>query len=163
VNRGRPEIAATPKPGAFNERGVVHAKAAGGNYNPPANRGGAQAENRSENNNPSSRTTGGAGTSTFGHVRDLPPAARPTSSGDPKQDRAQEKLYAQQQKERDKMAQQQQKEDNRIAKQNNEQARSQMEQRHQQQTQQLQEKHLQQQQQMQQRMAPRSPGRRPAH
>ena len=30
VNRGKPEIAATPKPGAFKDRGVVQARAAGG-------------------------------------------------------------------------------------------------------------------------------------
>jgi WXXGXW repeat (2 copies) len=30
VNHGRPNIAATPKPGAFNDRGVVHANAAAG-------------------------------------------------------------------------------------------------------------------------------------
>ncbi len=29
VNKGRPAVAATPKPGAFNDRGVVHAKEAG--------------------------------------------------------------------------------------------------------------------------------------
>jgi hypothetical protein len=186
VNRGKPEIAATPKPAAFNERGVVHAKAAGGSYTPPANRGvrgggqpggpsagGARPENRPENNvrpgnNPSSRTSGGAGASAYSHVRDLPAPSRPTPAGNSKDDqkyqREQEKLYSQQQKERDKITRQQQKEDDRIAQQHNEQARQQMEQRHQQQTQQLQEKHLQQQQQMQQRMPPRpqpQPSRKP--
>jgi hypothetical protein len=38
VNRGKPEVAATPKPGAFSDRAVVPAKAAGAPYNPPANR-----------------------------------------------------------------------------------------------------------------------------
>src|SRR5579864_2051632 len=41
VNHGAPPVAATPAPGAFNDRGVVPAKQAGAPYNPPA---------RSENN-----------------------------------------------------------------------------------------------------------------
>ena len=35
VNHGKPEVAATPKPGAFSDRAVVPAKAAGAPYNPP--------------------------------------------------------------------------------------------------------------------------------
>src|SRR6266849_4348646 len=42
VNHGRPAVAATPKPGAFNDRAVVPAKAAGAPYTPPANRGAVQ-------------------------------------------------------------------------------------------------------------------------
>src|SRR6202795_4445597 len=42
VNHGKPAVAATPKPGAFNDRAVVPAKAAGAPYNPPANRATAQ-------------------------------------------------------------------------------------------------------------------------
>src|ERR1700674_2273104 len=42
VNHGKPAVAATPKPGAFNDRAVVPAKAAGAPYNPPANRAAAQ-------------------------------------------------------------------------------------------------------------------------
>ena len=38
-NRGKPPIAATARPAAFSGSGVVAARA-GGNYNPPANRGG---------------------------------------------------------------------------------------------------------------------------
>jgi hypothetical protein len=183
MNRGKPEIAATPRPGEYNGRGVVPARAAGGNYTPPANRGGHGAatqprENtggqgqRPENNaggrpetnsrpgnnaRPDNRTA----PNSYSHVRELPPAERPApvNTGNSKQDQKyqqqQDKLYAQQQKERQKVAQQQQKEDQTIAKQNNEQAKQQTEQRHQQQTQQLQQKHQQQQQQMQQRQAPR--------
>src|ERR1700722_9422772 len=40
VNHGTPQVAATPKPGAFNE--PVHAKATGTPYTPPANRAAAQ-------------------------------------------------------------------------------------------------------------------------
>jgi WXXGXW repeat (2 copies) len=42
ANRGKPPIAATARPAAFSGGGVVPAKA-GGNYNPPANRGGNNA------------------------------------------------------------------------------------------------------------------------
>jgi len=35
-NHGKPPVAATPKPGAFNDRAVVPAKEAGAPYNPPA-------------------------------------------------------------------------------------------------------------------------------
>jgi len=38
ANHGKPPVAATPKPGAFNDRAVVPAKEAGAPYNPPANR-----------------------------------------------------------------------------------------------------------------------------
>jgi WXXGXW repeat (2 copies) len=177
VNRGKPEIAATPKPGAFKDRGAVQARAAGGNYNPPANRGGrggtqpregagGSAENAGRESN--ARPGGGAAGSSHNHVRELPPSERPApvNTGNAKQDRKyqqeQEKLYSQQQKERQKVTQQQEKEDQRAAKQNDA-ARQQVEQRHQQQTQQLQQKHQQQQQQMQQRQAPRQaePSRKP--
>ena len=176
VNRGKPEIAATPKPGAFKDHGVVQARAAGGNYNPPANRGGRGGTAReagggsAENARPetNARPGGGAARGSSNHVRELPPSERPgqVNTGNAKQDRKyqqeQEKLYSQQQKERQKIAQQQEKEDQRAAKQG-EAARQQVEQRHQQQTQQLQQKHQQQQQQMQQRQAPRQaePSRKP--
>jgi hypothetical protein len=178
VNRGKPEIAATPKPGAYRDRGVVQAKAPGGTYNPLANRGGGgnqarenTAGGRSDNARPENNAGAAPGGSTsYSHVRELPPNQRPPapSSGDPRQDKKyqqqQEKLYAQQQKERDKVAQQQQKEDQRLTQQRNDQARQQVEQRHQQQTQELQQRHQQQQMQMQQRQAPRQqpePSRKP--
>src|ERR1700732_4153108 len=41
ANQGKPPVAATPKPGAFTDRGVVQAKQAGAPYNPTANRGAA--------------------------------------------------------------------------------------------------------------------------
>ena len=43
ANMGKPPVAATPKPGAIEERGVVPAKASGGPYTPPPNRGKNQA------------------------------------------------------------------------------------------------------------------------
>jgi len=42
ANRGTPPVAATPKPGALNDRAVVPAKQAGTPYNPPANRAAVQ-------------------------------------------------------------------------------------------------------------------------
>ena len=42
VNHGKPAVAATPKPGAFSDRAVVPAKAAGAPYNPPAKRAAVQ-------------------------------------------------------------------------------------------------------------------------
>jgi len=42
ANRGKPPVAATPKPGAMNDRAVVPAKEAGAPYVPPANRAAAQ-------------------------------------------------------------------------------------------------------------------------
>lgn len=176
VNRGKPEIAATPKPGAYKDRGVVQSKSAGGNYNPPAARGGGGAvsrEGRPENGarpegstRPEENARPSGGSTNYNHVRELPPYERPSASGntDKNYQKQQEKLYSQQQKERDKVTKQQEKEDQRVAKQNNEQAKQQVEQRHQQQTQQLQQKHEQQRQQIQQRQAPRpksEPGRKP--
>ena len=179
ANMGKPPIAATPRPGDFKDRGVVQAKESGGRYSPPANRGHNQPggnaaagrpearpeNNRPENNNNVPRSGNNAEQSKPPtHVRELPPAARPSapSTGNAKQDQRyqqqQEKLYAQQQKERQKVTQQQEKEDQRLTKQNAPEAqRQQQEQRHQQQTQQLQQKHQQQQQQIQQRAQPRAP------
>jgi hypothetical protein len=152
VNQGRPPIAATQRPGAFNAQ-VVSARDAGGRYKPPANRGANSA-----------RTTA--------HPNALPPLERPAApnTGNPKLDQKyqqqQQKLYTRQNQERQKVQQQHEREHQMLAKQNANQARTQqVEQRHQQQTQQMQQRHVQQQQQMQQRQQPSSrsesrPGRR---
>jgi hypothetical protein len=42
VNHGKPPVAATPKPGALDDRAVVPAKAAGAPYSPPVNRAAVQ-------------------------------------------------------------------------------------------------------------------------
>jgi hypothetical protein len=165
VNRGKPEIAATPKPGAYKDRGVVQSKSAGGNYNPPAARGNG-ATSRPENGarpeqgaRPEGNARPSGGSTNYNHVRELPPYDRPSASGstDKNYQKQQDKLYSQQQKERDRVAKQQEKEDQRAAKQNNESAKQQVEQRHQQQTQQMQQKHQQQQQQIQQRQPKQAP------
>jgi flagellar biosynthesis GTPase FlhF len=147
MNQGKPQVAATARPGDFKGSGVVQAKEAGGAYTPRA--GNSNAHQPRQNGSPAS------------HVRDLPPVERPAapSTRNPKMDKKyqqqQEKQYAAQQKERQKLQQQQEKEDQKLAKQNADEARKQqVEQRHQQQTQQLQQRHEQQRQQMQQRMQP---------
>jgi len=145
VNTGKPPIAATPRPGEFNDRGAVPAKEAGAPYT-PANRAGNPA--RSENT--AARPT------TAVHPRDLPPVARPSASstGNPKLDKKyqqqQDQQITKQQQERDKLQQKQDQEHQKLAKQNvNEVKQQQVEQKHQQQTQQLAQKHTQQQQKLQ--------------
>jgi len=152
VNTGKPPIAATSKPGDFNDRGAVPAKEAGAPYT-PANRAGNPA--RSENT--------AARPSTPLHPRDLPPVARPSapSTGNPKLDKKyqqqQDQQVAKQQQERDKLQQKQDQEHQKLAKQNvSEGKNQQVEQKHQQQTQQLVQKHTQQQQKLQSKQQPPS-------
>jgi hypothetical protein len=147
MNQGKPQVAATARPGDFKGSGVVQAKEAGGAYTPRA--GNSNAKQPRQNGSPAS------------HARDLPPVERQAApnTGNPKMDKKyqqqQEKQHAAQEKERQKLQQQQEKEDQMLAKQNADEARKQqVEQRHQQQTQQLQQRHEQQRQQMQQRMQP---------
>jgi hypothetical protein len=151
-NRGKPPVAATPRPGAFNERGVVSARKGGAIHNagrPSEGRGKVGPENAGPGN------PRGA---TAVHPNELPPVPRPAPNvGNSKQDRKyqqqQEKLYAQQEKERQKLQQRQETEHQQLQKRNaDEGRRQQVEQRHQEQTQQLEQKHSQQQQRMEQRM-----------
>jgi hypothetical protein len=184
VNQGRPPVAATPKPGEFNERGVVPAKEAGAPYHPPAE-----------------AAAGGkpAAPNYPGHAKDVQPHTMPPpNSGNAKQDqkyqKQQQQLAAQQQKEHQQLAQQQEQDHQRQAQQQqreqqqqakqqqqaqqqhaqqqqeqqraaqqqaNEERNRQMEQQHQQQTQQMEERHAQQQQQMQARQQPASHGAPP--
>jgi hypothetical protein len=160
VNHGKPPIAATPKPAAFNERGVVPARA-GGNYNPPP---------RTANNARGANGNANANANVNAHAvpvhpNDLQPHARPEppNTGNPKQDQKyqqqQQKLYDQQVKEHQKLQQQQDQEHQKLQQQQQDaagkqQMQQQMEQKHQQQTQQMEQKHSQQQQQMQTRQQP---------
>jgi hypothetical protein len=145
---GKPGVAATPRPGDFNDRGAVPAKQAGAPYT-PANRGGNQGS--SENN---------TAQTTAVHPHDLTPLARSTpNTGNPKQDKKyqqqQDKQIAKQQQERDTLQQKQDQEHVQLDKQKaNDAQKQQVEQKHQQQTQQLQQKHQQQTQQLQQRQQP---------
>ena len=148
-NLGKPGVAATPRPGDFNDRNAVPAKQAGAPYTPP-NRGASQA--RSENN--------AAQPSAAVHPHDLPALTPSTpNTGNPKKDKKyqqqQEKQVATQQLERDKLQQTQDQEHQQLAQQKaSEGQKQQVEQKHQQQTQQLQQKHQQQQQQLQQKQQP---------
>jgi hypothetical protein len=142
ANRGRPPVAATPKPAAFRDRSVVPARAAGAPYNPPANPRSAQPR---AGNTPASAV----------HPRDLPPFERPAPAENRKYQQQQEKVFAKQEQERQKLQRKQDQEDQRVQRQNADQARKQqIEQRHQQQTQQLQQRHVQQQQRIQERQTP---------
>src|SRR5271155_1057113 len=151
ANMGRPGVAATPRPGDFNDRSAVPAKEAGAPYT-PANRGGTQG--RSESN--------AAPLSAAVHPRDLPPMSRNTpNTGNAKRDRKyqqqQDKQATKQQQERDQLQQKQDEEHVKMDKQKaNDTQRQQVEQSHQQQTQQLQQKHQQEQQQLQERQQPAS-------
>jgi YXWGXW repeat-containing protein len=160
ANHGKPPVAATPRPGALNDRGVVPAKE-GGRYNPPP---------RSETNaahpgtavNPPARSEHNADRPpTAVHPKELPPVTRPPapSTGNPNVDKKyqqeQEKLNARQEQERQKLQQKQDQEHQRMAQQKADEARKQqLEQMHQQQTQQLAQKHAEQQQKLQGRQQP---------
>jgi hypothetical protein len=140
ANHGNPPIAATAKPGAFDDSGVVRAKGSSDNSAP-----------RTEN----------ASKPAAVHPNDLPPAERMAApnSGDPKMDKKyqaqQDKLSQQQNQERQKLQQKQDQEHQQLAKRNaDDAAKQQVEQKHQQQTQQLVQRHAQQQQQLQQRQQP---------
>ncbi len=171
-NHGKPPIAATSRPGSFSGGGVVAARA-GGNYNPPANRGG-NSGNRGGNNpnrppnarraeNNTSRAENNANRPNYVHPNDLPKANRsdrPPSTENPKRDQKyqqqQDKLYQKQEQDRQKLQQRQDQEHQRMTQQRANDARQQqLEQRHQQQTEQMQQKHEQQQQKMEQRQQPR--------
>jgi hypothetical protein len=152
VNHGKPPVAATPKPAAFNESGVVPAREAGVIHRPSP--GTAHAEN-----NEPRRTTAE-------HPNELPPLERPAppNTGNPNLDRKyqkqQEKLFAQQEKERQKLQQQEEWEHQELSRQSADEARrQQLEQRHQQQTEQMVQRHFQQQQQLQERQQHSAPPR----
>ena len=145
VNHGKPPVAATPKPGAFKDRGVVRAREAGATYNPAA---------RSEN---------GAAVRprTAVHPSDRPPSARPAirntgnTKVDQKYQQQQNKLWAKQDQDRQKLQQRQDRDHQRLAQQRADDARKQqLEQHHEQQTQRLEQRHTQQQQKLQDRQQP---------
>jgi len=144
-NHGKPTIAATPKPGAFNDRGAVAAKEAGGQFRPANNVP-----------RPPNSTV---------HASDVPSVPRPTPSNtgnaklDQKYQQQQNKLYAKQQQEHQQLQQQQERDHQQLDRQNASEAqRQQTEQRHQQQTQQMEQRHTQQSQQLQERQRPAGGG-----
>lgn len=145
-NHGRPPIAATPRPTEFHGNGVVAARAAGGEYRPPANRG---SQPRAVNPRPAV------------HPNELPPVqhSNPPNTGNTKLDQKyqhqQEQLYNREQQQRQQLQSRQEQEHQQMQHQNAPPEKTQqMEQRHQQQTQQLQQRQTQQEQHLQQRQQP---------
>jgi WXXGXW repeat (2 copies) len=150
VNLGRPAIAATPRPGAFEDNGVLKAREAGAPYNVPANR--AVATDRADLH---------ATRNTSLHAKDLPAIERPAApnTGDAKLDKKymqqQDELVAKQEVERQQLQRQQDKEHQRLAKQTtDDQKMQQVEQQHQQQTQQMAQRHTQEMHNLQQVQQP---------
>jgi hypothetical protein len=161
VNRGKPTIAASSKPGEFNEHGVTPAREAGAPYNPTANRGG-QEQHGGQANYPHPGNPV--------HPADLPTHERPAppNTGNQKLDQRyqqqQDKMVAKQNQEHQKLQQKQEQEHQQMTRQNANEARNQqVEQRHQQQTQQMEQKHVQQQQHMQERQQPENHGQPKPH
>jgi WXXGXW repeat (2 copies) len=156
-NHGKPPVAATPRPGAFSERGAVPAKE-GGRYNPRSEN---NAPARSENNAPPRTENNASPPSKAIHPKELPSSSSRVdpNTGNPNLDKKyqqqQEKLQSKQNQERQKLQQKQDLEHQRQAQQKaNDAQKQKLEQRHQQQTQQQAQKHVQQQQKMQQHQQP---------
>ncbi len=152
-NQGKPEIAATPKPGALNDRAAVPAKEAGAAYHPAAMRA---AVTPTENVTSPHAETEPAHQAAPIHAKDLPshPAPVPVNTGNARQDQKyqqqQQKLYAKQQSDHQSLQQSQEQDHQRLAQQKSSEAQTQqVEQKHQQQTQQMEQKHAQQQQTLQ--------------
>jgi WXXGXW repeat (2 copies) len=178
ANHGKPPIAATNRPGAFNDH-VEKAKDAGAPYNPPANRSAVNArpennaannsnaaERERSNNQPNNvspgRPANNGSNNAVIHPKDIPAYERPPAPNtgnaktDQKYQQQQQKLADQQDKQRQKLEQQQDNEHQQYQKQQADEQKNQaLEQKHQQQTQQLQQRQAQQQQAMQKRQAPR--------
>jgi len=160
ANQGKPPVAATSKPAAFNDRSVVAAKEAGATHGPaprsesntsrPANNTARPENNTGRPENNTSRSTGPV------HPNDLPPVERtgPPNSGNAKQDQKnqqeQEKIRAKQEQERQQLQQKQEQEHQRMQQENaNEARKQQLEQQHQRETQQMEQKHNEEQQRTQ--------------
>jgi hypothetical protein len=163
-NHGKPPIAATPRPAAFSEHGVVAARE-GGKYNPPPGRnayhGSPSGDSSRPNEAPPARSSR---PTTVVHPNDAPPHTNlpAPNTGNPKLDQKyqqeQEKLRAKQEQEHQRLQQKQDQEHQKsLKKQADEARKQQMEQRHQQQTQQMEQKHAQQSQKLQQQQEQAAP------
>jgi hypothetical protein len=159
ANLGKPPVAATPRPGALNDRGIMPAKQ--GRYNGPPRSETSAARPGTAVNPPARSEHNADRPPTAIHPNELPAVTRPTTSSTGNQNVArkyqqeQEKLITKQEQERQKLQQKQEQEHQRVAQQKVDGARKQqLEQQHQQQTQQLAQKHAQQQQKLQERQQP---------
>jgi hypothetical protein len=169
-NHGKPPIAATARPSAFSGGGVVAAKT-GGNYNPPANRGGNTAnrpanENRAvnenrpanENNRPAdnrasnnanrppsatNRPEANTNRPTYSHTAELPKHSAPQAEANSNQkyQQQQEKLAQKQNQDHTKLQQRQEQDHQRATQQKAPPQRQQ----------QMEQRHQQQTQQMEQK------------
>lgn len=168
VNHGKPSIAATPKPGVFEDKGVVPAKQAGALHNAPSGNTARNAtpapERNTGHNQPSAPENNAGNAHNAVHPNELPPmehSAAPNTGNaqqDQKYQQQQEKLYAKQNQERQQLQQKQDQEHQQMTKRNGSDAqKQQMEQRHQQQTQQMVQKHTEQQQKLQAKQQPKEP------
>jgi hypothetical protein len=153
ANHGKPPIAATPRPGAFNDRAAAPAREAGAPYTPPANRGAGQTRSNAADSRPRPENNAPPA-----HAKDIQPHAPPAppNTGNARQDQKyqqqQQKLYEQQQQDHQRLQQRQEQDHQRLAQQKASPAQTQqLEQKHQQQTQQMEQRHTQQQQNLQAR------------
>jgi hypothetical protein len=172
ANQGKPPVAATSKPAAFNDRSVVAAKQPGALHGPapraenntarPGNST-ARPENntgRPENNNGRPENNGARSGGPV-HPNDIPNTGRqaPPSTGDPRLDQRrqqeQEDLRAKQEQERQKLQQKQEQEHADEAR------KQQMEQQHQRETQQMEQKHNQEQERTQDHNQPQQRSNQP--
>jgi hypothetical protein len=191
VNHGRPDIAATPRPGQFNGRGAVNTgrpetsnrslenpREANRPGKPPANNGRTfedrPAESRKEANRPVKPPSSNGRIS-----EDRPPSSRPSNAArvnpglEQKQQKEADKMRQQQDAERQKVQQRHVQEQQKLERQRPNQQQHDQLQRHQQQQQdQMQQKHAQQTQKLQehqqrevQRQQPKPPknGQPPEH
>lgn len=173
VNKGRPPVAATSKPGSFSGAGVVRASAAGAPYHPPAKAAAPEASSKQNVPHPPNETASRPEAApasrsvprppTPVHARDVPEHSAPSPSrpantqAERQAQERQQQLDAQQQQEHQKLAQQQEQDHQRMAQQKASNAQMQaMERQHQQQTMQMEQRHAQQQQQME-RSSPAPP------
>jgi hypothetical protein len=159
VNKGKPAIAATAKPGEFSGAGVVAAKAAAPSYKPATARPAAPATARgaapatARGAAPAEARDSAARPAT--HASELKPAERPAPNTgnaklDKKYQKQQDKLNASQAQERQKLQQKQEQDHQRLAQTKASDAvKQKVEQKHQQQTQQVAQKHEAQQQKLQ--------------
>ena len=161
ANQGKPPIAATSKPGAFTEAGVVEAKEGGTVHTAPAQpQNQPQNQNQNQNQNHPQNTV--ARPNKAVHPADLPPAraSGASNTGDQKRDQQyqqdQQKLVAQQAKERQQLQQKQDQEHQQLTqKKPDDPANQKLEQQHAQQTQQLAQKHTKQMQDLQAHQQPK--------
>jgi len=151
VNHGRPDVAATPRPGQFSGRGAVESGRPANPNRPIEN---PRETNRRETNRPGNPPAN----NNRRIFEDRPPSSRPSNAPrvnpglEQKQQREVEKLRQQQDVERQKVQQRHVQEQQKLGRQRVDQRQQEQVQRHQQQQlEQLQQKHAQQSQKLQER------------